>query len=698
MNMARIRHIMEMRRASKAPPLLPKLKRSSDERRNGGPKDFLDIHLRIRDFQVGLGASQSIVCIFYESEGGTQGPWKLCTSTDIMAKIQSNDVFNAFSVEFEFDQFQQIKLEICDWTEDAMTVLGYTTFTVAELVCSAKEPVTRKVINEETGEFVSLALISSTPRPRPTPVLVQFLARNISKKVVSDSGQIQFQVFRIENNEDRTLLYRSEPCKNASKILWRHFTLQHGDIADTVDRQIEVVCYSRDEKSKRSVIGQFLTEYSALINGSSIQNLYHLTNGVKSSKKSSGTFEVVRCTDVVMHTFLDYVISGAHVHFALAMISRARKTRQQFQEYDPANQYAAFGFGARIPPLYRESQEFCLSLETDPNCRGVDGVMNAFTTALATVKPLSSASFAHVIYYVSKLAQHSHSRGNTGRPQYYVLTIITRGCIRDLKETVQAIIFASRAPISIIFVGIGGGSFSELERLGAAGSRLAFQGRKAERDVVQFASVNPQTISDVGIEEFKSVFREQALAQVPWQMATWMMKNGTTPNSAKGSSMMLYHPMTAPTQRRRLQRRSGSIEVNSENETDSLNSFGLGAEFDHRPSSANSELQRIIKDSETLSVSSCPTKRVPSSGSLFEETDRRRSQPHVPPSLGGLRSLSIQAPRHRVLLSALRFASDVLACSSTNWHPAATLLKNPHERTYKRVFVSLLKIYMHTEK
>uniref|UniRef100_A0A1I7ZDH7 Copine domain-containing protein n=1 Tax=Steinernema glaseri TaxID=37863 RepID=A0A1I7ZDH7_9BILA len=639
--------------------------RSVDERRASGPKDFLDIHLRIRDLQVNLGASDSFICIFYESEGGAQGPWKMCTATDVLAKVRSHDLLNAFSVEYEFDQFQQIKLETCDYTEETASVLGYTTFTVAELVASNKEPITRKVINEETGDFVAHALISCAPRARATPVLVQFLARSISKKSVGENGTIMFQVYRIENNDDRMLLYRSEPTKNGSKVLWRHFTLQRGDIADTIDRQIEVVCYCRDDKGKRSVIGQFQTEYSALINGSSIQNLYHLINGVKGNKKSCGTFEVVRCADVTMYTFLDYVISGANVHFAVAIDFSCSETDseqpairnfyedvefvvrtlgQQFHEYDPSNQYAAFGLGAKIPPLYRESQEFCLSLETDPNCRGLDGILNAFTTALSSVKPMSNAHFAHVIYYVSKLAQHSHSRGNTGRPQYYVLTIITKGCIKDLKETIQAIIFASRAPISVIFVGVGNGPFSDLERLGSAGSRLAFQGRKAERDVVQFASVNAQTISDVGIEEFKSVFREQALAQIPWQMATWMMKNGVVPNSAKGSTTMMYHPSTAPTQRRRLQQRSGSFDTNSENE-DSYGSFGgMSAEFEFRPGSANSELQRIISDSETLSISSCPTaKRMPSSGSLYEESDRRRSQPSVPPGLGGLRSFSIQA-------------------------------------------------------
>ena len=59
---------------------------------------------------------------------------------------------------------------------------------------------------------------------------------------------------------------------------------------------------------------------------------------------------------------------------------------------------------------------------------------------------------------------------------YYILCIITRGVFDDIKETVQALIFASRAPISIVFVGVGGGDLSELQRLGSAGIRLNYHG------------------------------------------------------------------------------------------------------------------------------------------------------------------------------------------------------------------------------
>lgn len=87
--------------------------------------------------------------------------------------------------------------------------------------------------------------------------------------------------------------------------------------------------------------------------------------------------------------------------------------------------------------------------------------------------------------YIFRLAQNAMSRCKAGQGQYFVLALITRGIFDDIKETVQAIIFASRAPISVIFIGVGENDLSELERLGTAGTRLNYHGRKPERDCSQ---------------------------------------------------------------------------------------------------------------------------------------------------------------------------------------------------------------------
>lgn len=70
---------------------------------------------------------------------------------------------------------------------------------------------------------------------------------------------------------------------------------------------------------------------------------------------------------------------------------------------------------------------------------------------------------------------------------YFVLLIITDGVITDMDQTRTAIVAASRLPMSIIIVGVGGADFSAMEFLDSD-ERLLHSptGDLASRDIVQF--------------------------------------------------------------------------------------------------------------------------------------------------------------------------------------------------------------------
>lgn len=71
--------------------------------------------------------------------------------------------------------------------------------------------------------------------------------------------------------------------------------------------------------------------------------------------------------------------------------------------------------------------------------------------------------------------------------QYFVLLIITDGEITDLDQTRQAIVNASKLPMSIIIVGVGSAEFQAMEFLdGDDGVLKSLSGEPAVRDIVQF--------------------------------------------------------------------------------------------------------------------------------------------------------------------------------------------------------------------
>lgn len=68
-----------------------------------------------------------------------------------------------------------------------------------------------------------------------------------------------------------------------------------------------------------------------------------------------------------------------------------------------------------------------------------------------------------------------------------MLLIITDGVITDIDQTCSAIVAASRLPMSIIIVGVGGADFGAMEFLDSDDTLLhSPQGDVASRDIVQF--------------------------------------------------------------------------------------------------------------------------------------------------------------------------------------------------------------------
>ena len=51
----------------------------------------------------------------------------------------------------------------------------------------------------------------------------------------------------------------------------------------------------------------------------------------------------------------------------------------------------------------------------------------------------------------------------TARQKYYVLLMLTDGCIMDMAATLAALVDASGLPLSLLIVGVGGEDFAAME-------------------------------------------------------------------------------------------------------------------------------------------------------------------------------------------------------------------------------------------
>ncbi|KAL7978715.1 hypothetical protein Chor_013204 [Crotalus horridus] len=238
----------------------------------------------------------------------------------------------------------------------------------------------------------------------------------------------------------------------------------------------EIVCYDYDNDGGHDFIGEFQTSVGTMCKDGSVVSFeghiqgweeerchsppqfekveFECINPKKQKKKrsykNSGIIIVKSCKITRDYSFLDYILGGCQLMFTVGIdftasngnprdptslhyinpmgsneyLSAIWAVGQIIQDYDTDKMFPALGFGAQLPPDWK---------------------------------------------------------------QYFILLIITDGVISDMDETRHAVVQASRLPMSVIIVGVGNADFAAMEFLDADNRMLrSYTGEEAVRDIVQF--------------------------------------------------------------------------------------------------------------------------------------------------------------------------------------------------------------------
>jgi len=167
------------------------------------------------------------------------------------------------------------------------------------------------------------------------------------------------------------------------------------------------------------------------------------------------------------------------------------------------------------------------------NARGANGLLKAYNEIFdntyinmhdsADLKPLIETA----VFRSIQLSRNEQS--------YSIFCILTAGAIADLKSAFDVIITASDdAPLSIIFLGVGNGNFSALERICNESYRrrlLHTNGVPISRNIVSFAHFKDYDYSkpELMLSKTKEVVAD-ALYNIPEQMISYFTNNGMKPN------------------------------------------------------------------------------------------------------------------------------------------------------------------------
>lgn len=263
-------------------------------------------------------------------------------------------------------------------------------------------------------------------------------------------------------------------------------------------------------------------------------------------RKEAATVTLKECNRRPYFTFLDYVGGGYEISLVLAIDFTAsngnpstegslhflsqfpneyecaiQSVGEILAQYDSDQLFPAYGFGAKLPPQYRKmSPCFALTGTEDPNCAGIDGVLEAYRHTLYNVRFHGPTEFAEIIRTAIENVQGDLDEG---AQTYTILLITTDGVINDMQDTADQIVFAAQLPISIVIIGVGGEDFSDMDKLDGDECRLtSSKGEKAVRDIVQFVPFRKYIAAP-------EVLAAKVLEEIPGQFVQHMRMNDIPP-------------------------------------------------------------------------------------------------------------------------------------------------------------------------
>ncbi|XP_007888436.1 copine-9 [Callorhinchus milii] len=507
--------------------------------------------------------SDPVVVLFIQGIGSKE--WREYGRTEVIENSLNPDFVRKFVLDYFFEEKQSLRFDVYNVDYRSTNIskqkdfLGQVFFTLGEIIGSAASRVERSltgVPGKKCGTLILSAEELSNCRDIAT---MQLCANKLDKKDFFGKSDPFLVFYRSNEDGTFTICHKTEVVKNTLNPVWQPFTIPVRALCNgDYDRTVKVDVYDWDRDGSHDFIGEYTTSYRELSRGQSQFNVYEVLNPKKRGKKkkyvNSGTVTLLSFKVESDFTFVDYIKGGTQLNFTVAIDFTAsngnpsqptslhylnpyqmnayamalKAVGEIIQDYDSDKLFPALGFGAKIPPDGKISHEFTLNGDPDnPNCNGIDGVLEAYYQSLRTVQLYGPTNFAPVINKVARSAASV-----TDGSEYFVLLIITDGVISDMVQTKEAIVNASNLPMSIIIVGVGPAEFDAMEELDGDEVRISSKGRVAERDIVQFVPFRDYV--DRTGNQVLSMARlaKDVLAEIPDQLLSYMKSGDIKPRPA----------------------------------------------------------------------------------------------------------------------------------------------------------------------
>ncbi|GFR91640.1 copine-3 [Elysia marginata] len=395
-------------------------------------------------------------------------------------------------VDYYFEEVQKITVAVYDVDNSTTTMsdddfLGQLDCTVGQLVSNS--PYTKPLLlkgGKRAGQG-TITIRAEESKEGGEVAVITFNAKKLDNKDFMGKSDPYLEIQKPTRDGSWQIVHRTEVIKNNLNPSWRPVTLPvHGLCGGNRQQQIKIDCYDWDSDGSHDYIGGFITTLEEMLKAGTSEVSYPCINAHKKAKKkhysNSGIINITSCKLVKEHTFLEYIFGGMQINFTVGI------------DFTASN--------------------------------GVDGILAAYTNCIQYIQLYGPTIVSPIINHVARFAQAAQQEEPMkGAHAYFVLLLLTDGVLSDMGDTKAAIVAASKLPMSLIIVGVGGADFTDMNELdGDTGVLKSPHGHSASRDIVQF----------VPFREFKrstpAELARHVLAEVPKQVTEYYKMRGLKPN------------------------------------------------------------------------------------------------------------------------------------------------------------------------
>ncbi|KAM9643592.1 copine-3 isoform 2-T9 [Morphnus guianensis] len=413
-----------------------------------------------------VGSKSDPLCVLLQNTSGQQ--WYEVDRTERVKNSLNPKFAKKFLIDYYFELVQKLKFGIYDIDNKTFDLndddfLGEFECTLGQVVSSRTLTKPLVLKNGRPAGRGSITITAEEVKDNRVVVL-EVEARKLDNKDFFGKSDPYLEFHKQTGDGNWVMVHRTEVIKNNLNPVWRPFKISLNSLCySDMDKSIKVECYDYDNDGSHDLIGSFQTTMSKL---------------KEASRSSPVEFECIN-----------------------------EKKRQKKKNYKNS--------GIVSVKHCEVSHEFPLNFNpSNPFCNGIQGIVDAYRACLPQVKLYGPTNFSPIINHVARFAAAATQQQTAS--QYFILLIITDGVITDLDQTRTAIVNASKLPMSIIIVGVGGADFDAMEFLdGDNGVLRSSSGEPAVRDIVQFVPFRKFQNSP------KEALAQCVLAEVPQQVVNY---------------------------------------------------------------------------------------------------------------------------------------------------------------------------------